>query len=124
MRGRNFSKAHRRTPGELNSNEEQYRLILEERKQKGEIIDFYPQPLKIRLSDTCTYTPDFMVVEADLLLTFVEVKDEWNIKGKKQIHWEEDAKIKFKWLMDKYPCFHYIVAVHTKEGFREVEMSE
>lgn len=115
-----YAKA-RRPAGELNTGETRYLHILEDRLARHEIEAIYPQPFRIKLTDDCSYTPDFMVVEADFTLAFIEVKDEWIVKGKKQVHWEEDAKVKYKVAREKYPCFKFVVAVHTKTGFYEVE---
>jgi len=53
--------------------EEQYARYLEYRKISSEIIDYSYEIVKLRISDTGLYTPDFLVWDADEL-QFHEVK--------------------------------------------------
>lgn len=52
----------RRDPDAMNSLEKKYGEKLEVQKRVGEIEDYFFQPVKLRLADNTTYTPDFMVI--------------------------------------------------------------
>lgn len=54
--------------------EEIYGDILEGRRRRGMILGHEFQLEKFRLGEGSWYTPDFRVIEADRLITFIEVK--------------------------------------------------
>lgn len=93
-----FARAAHKT-GEMNQYERAYAAVLEQRKLAGEITAYAFERYKLRLSTNCFYTPDFMVVRADGVLEFHEVKG----------FWEEDARVKIKVAADMFP--HVFVAV-------------
>lgn len=85
--------------GEMNQYERAYAKVLDDRLKAGEIAAYAFERYKLRLSTNCFYTPDFMVVRADGVLEFHEVKG----------FWEEDARVKIKVAADMFP--HVFVAV-------------
>ena len=52
-------------PTKMNTIEVEFAWLLEERKRKGEIVDYVFEGLTFRLADRTTYTPDFLIVYAD-----------------------------------------------------------
>ncbi len=69
------------------------RLEIEKRERK--VIEWKFEAVKLRLADRTFYTPDFMVVLADLRLAFYEVKG----------HLRDDAAVKFKVAAETFPQF-------------------
>lgn len=51
-----------------------YLEILQQKKHKGEIQDFHLKPGSLRLGANCHYEPDFLVISADGVVEFHEVK--------------------------------------------------
>ena len=88
----------------MNKLEAKYASLLEERKQRGEIIWFAFEAIKIRLAKLTTYTPDFFVMLADGTLEAHEVKG----------FWEDDARVKIKIAAEIFPCA--FVAITHKKG--------
>lgn len=93
-----FARACHKT-GEMNKYESAYAKVLDARLKAGEITAYAFERYKLRLGQACYYTPDFMVVRADGVMEFHEVKG----------FWEEDARVKIKAAADQYP--HVFVAV-------------
>ena len=97
--------AHR--PGRMNKSESAYAQLLQSRLQAGEVLMWLFEPAKLNLTDTgwlCTYTPDFLVVTAEGLVEFHEVKG----------HWEDDARVKIRVAASRFP-FRF-VGVTRKKG--------
>lgn len=109
---RNFKFSHARAchkAGEMNRYESDYSALLETRKQAGEITAYYFERYKLKLGNNCYYTPDFMVVRADGVLEFHEVKG----------YWEEDARVKIKAAADQYPHIFVAVTRPSRKADRE-----
>lgn len=66
-------KARPRVSG-LNKTEARYRDMLRDRKAAGEIQDYFVQAVTFRIGDDCRYVPDFLIIENDGAMTFIEVK--------------------------------------------------
>ena len=66
--------------------ESHYAQHLETLKYIGEIVDFWYEPVKLRLADSTFYTPDFLVEVEHRVLEFRECKgwmrDDANVKLK------------------------------------------
>jgi hypothetical protein len=73
LAGAKQARAKKRENG-LNNTEEKYRLLLEDRKQRGEIQEFFIQAITLKIGTDCRYVPDFLVIQNDGLLTFIEIK--------------------------------------------------
>lgn len=85
------------TPPKQNKTEAAYDNYLHLLKLAGEIIDYKFEPLRIRLADLTTYTPDFLVIYSDRL-EFHEVKG----------FWRDDARVKIKVAAEQYPWFVFL----------------
>lgn len=85
--------------GRMNSTEEKYGRLLEELKQRGEVVWYAFESVKLRLADNTYYIPDFAVMAADGVLEIHEVKG----------FWEDDARVKIKVAAEMYP-FRFFAA--------------
>lgn len=82
----------------------------------GEVVSHGFECLRLRLADLTTYTPDFLVQAADLVLELHEVKP-WSTKLDGPF-WEEDARIKWRVVAQEYPCFRVFAATLAPDGWR------
>lgn len=96
----------RRTPGVMNKLESRYSSHLENMKSIGLILDWKFDAVKLRLADKCFYTPDFLVLMADMTIEFHEVKG----------YWEDDARVKVKVAAALYP-FRFFAVMLKKNQF-------
>ena len=86
----------RRTPGVMNGLEKAWSLHLQEQKHAGEIVEWWFEPMSIRLArPRCGYKPDFMVVTKDGFVEFHETKG----------HMEAAAFVRLKVAAEKFPQF-------------------
>ncbi len=98
-----FTRARARTrhiPGAMNKTEARYRDYLECRRIDSDISSFAFEPVKFRLADRTYYTPDFMVVRADGLIEFHDVKGG---------PIEDDAAVKMKVVAELRPEFAFVL---------------
>lgn len=92
MRARGYT---RRSPGKMNGLERDWSLHLQAQKHAGEIVEWWFEPVSLRLGQGASYKPDFMVVCADGLVEFHETKG----------HMREAANVRLKVAADKFPQF-------------------
>lgn len=78
VRGR--SVGHK--PGQMNKTEEAYAAWLATRKLTGEILDYRFESMSLKLGPDCRYTPDFLVIAADMTMECHEVKPGTKVKDK------------------------------------------
>ena len=91
--------------GKMNSTESEYASQLEAHKQRGAILWYKFEGLKLRLADNTFYTPDFAVMDRDGVIECHEVKG----------HWMDDARAKIKIAADLYPFRFYAIKKKTKK---------
>lgn len=77
----------------MNKTESAYAVTLEERRIVGEIMWYRFEGIKLRLADSTFYTPDFVVMDKEGLISLHEVKG----------YWEDDARVKVKVIAEMYP---------------------
>lgn len=77
----------RRQPGQMNGWEKRYAARLDQELRQGLIQWYAFDAIKLRLADTCFYTPDFIVMTANADMEFHEVKGGY---------FTDDAKVKLK----------------------------
>jgi len=94
----------RRVAGKMNKTEEAYSKVLEARKLSGEIHHWQFEAMALRLADRTTYTPDFLVIDKDGLISFIEIKGFWHQAG----------RIKLKVAAENHPWFTF-TAVQLKK---------
>ena len=99
-----------RVVGRMNKTEARFALTLEADKRRGEIAQWWFEPIKLRLADSTYYSPDFLILKPDGLLSFVEVKG----------FWRDDARVKIKVAAETYPCFPFYAATE-KRGVWHIE---
>jgi hypothetical protein len=92
----------------MNKTETKFSRHLEAMKRGGEIADWRFEPLKFRLADMTTYTPDFLVIGIDGSIALVDTKAYWKKAGKVGV--TEDANVKIKVVADQYPWFTFQIA--------------
>lgn len=90
--------------GKMNKTEAAYAKYLEVQKQFGHVMEYWFEPMNLRLADKCFFKVDFMVLTKNLQLECHEVKG-W---------WTDDAKVKIKAAATKFP-FRFI-AVQLIKG--------
>jgi hypothetical protein len=95
--------------GKMNKTEESYAATLDLERQKGEIVFWKFEGLKLRLADNTFLTPDFMVMRRDGV---IELRD---VKG----FLMEDANVKMKVAASLYP-FVFKIVRKAKGGFWDV----
>lgn len=86
-------------PGQQNATETAYSRLLQERKDQGEILDFWFEGIKLKLATKTFYSPDFLVLGSDGTLECHEVKG----------FWMDDARVKIKVAAEKFP-FRFVAA--------------
>jgi hypothetical protein len=79
--------------GKMNKTETHYTEWLERKKQAGEVLEYWFEPMNLRLGDNCFYKIDFLVLMATSKLEVHEVKG----------YWTDDALVKIKVAADKFP---------------------
>jgi hypothetical protein len=90
---RRYGRGVQRVPGRMNGLETQYAAYLEGLRRAGNIAWYAFDALKLRLAEATFYTPDFLILNADLSLEVHEVKG----------FWEDDARVKIKVAAEKFP---------------------
>lgn len=84
--------------GTMNKLEARYARYLDERKAVKDILVYFFERVQFRLAQRTTYTPDFMVIQANGLVEFHEVKG----------FWEDDARVKIKVAAQMYWPFLFV----------------
>lgn len=99
----------------MNRTEQRYAQILECRRERGEIHKWLFEPIRLKLgpNNLTTYTPDFMTVANDGLITFVDVKGGFVM---------EDARLKLKMAAKLFPEFTFVMAQYKKGKWAESEL--
>jgi hypothetical protein len=106
--------------GVMNRTEAKFAERLFSLRAAGEILGYHYEALKFCIVPGATgkrvavhYTPDFLVLRADLELELIDVKGGGG--------WEDDAKIKIKTAAERFPEFHWVGYTLTKAGLWERE---
>ncbi len=79
----------------MNRTEAEYAQMLDIEQRAGEIAWWRFEAVKIRLADNTFYTPDFLVLRADMRLELHEVKGALVM---------DDAKVKLKMAAEMFPA--------------------
>lgn len=90
---RRIGRGIRRAAGQMNKLEIAYQAYLLGLQYAGQVLWFEYEAVKFKLGKATFYTPDFMVLMADLSLEVHEVKGRW----------EDWGRIKIKCAAEKYP---------------------
>lgn len=95
----------------MNKWETEYSYELEARKQAGEILWWAFEPMKLRLADKTTYTPDFA-----LLITHNLCGVTWGVLQFHEVKgfWRDDARVKIKLAAEMFPFL--FVALSRRKG--------
>ena len=95
----------------MNKTEKAWADRLELRRHGKEIVWWAFEPVKFRLADNTTYTPDFVAVNSN---GFIEVHE---IKGG---HIQDDSRVKFKVAAKKYWFLRWWMVQKTKTDWKTV----
>lgn len=92
----------------MNGLEKAWSLRLAEQKHAGEIVQWWFEPMSLRLAKGSSYKPDFMVVDADGLVEFHETKG----------FMREAANVRLKVAAEKFPQFVFklVRRIPKKDG--------
>lgn len=91
---RRSGRGLRLPPGAMNKTEQERARELDALLKAGKIVAWRFEPFRLRIAeDNAFYTPDFMVVGADGLITIEEIKG----------HWEDAALVRIKVAASIYP---------------------
>lgn len=79
--------------------EQEYRAVLQARKQAGEVTEIWYEPFAMTLADGVRYRPDFMVWRKDGVIEIHEVKG-WSRNVR-------DGLTRLKWAAQRFPCYEW-----------------
>ena len=102
--------------GRMNRTEQEYALILEAMKQKGDILRYQFEGLTLRFQGL-RYTPDFTVLGVrgcSTMVKFIEIKGAF-ISGK-----FERAIERFRHARTYYPEFQFEMWQKSKDGWKQI----
>ena len=92
--------------GQMNKSEAAYAAHLEHLKQRGDVLWYRFEGIKLRLADKTFLTPDFAVMKRDGQISLHDVKGGYIF---------EDAKVKMKVAAEQYP-FEFVVVKKDRGG--------
>ncbi len=110
----------------MNKTELEFSWILEQRKRRGEILDYTFEAITFNLADRTTYTPDFVIIMRDGF-ELVDVKARGmakEVKSKKsgkvyKQRWSskrDDAAVKIKCCARLFPWFRWVYYFREADG--------
>ncbi|NLX57303.1 MAG: DUF1064 domain-containing protein [Planctomycetaceae bacterium] len=104
----------------MNRTEARFAERLLSLKAAGEILGYHYEAVKLCITpglpgkrQATYYTPDFLVLRADLELELIDVKG--------SAGWEDTARVKIKAAADRFPEFHWVGYTLTRSGSWERE---
>ncbi len=97
-------------PGEMNKSETRYQFeVLDPAKQRGEVLWYRFEGIKLRIAKATFLTPDFAVMTRGGL---IELHD---VKGARGIY-QDDAKVKMKVGAEAYPFVFKVAFPPKRKG--------
>jgi hypothetical protein len=103
----------RPVPGTMNGTEAAYAALLEAKRRAGQVRHVGFETIKLILADRTTYTPDFVVLDAEGLLEFHEVKG----------FMRDDARVKLKVAARLFPWCTFRLIRKEKTRWTSEEVS-
>jgi len=95
----------------LNKTELRYRDMLETMKRGGLIQDYAVQSVTLKIGDDCRYLPDFLVIELDGTIKFIEIKG----------FLRDDALVKFRAAQEKFWWAKFeMIQYDRREGWKVI----
>jgi hypothetical protein len=115
----------RHRPGQMNRLEARYASHLEAMKLCRIIERFDFEKVTLKLGPDLRYTPDFLVIAADLSVEFHEVKQtrRYKVTGAERFHSEDDGLAKIKAAAEQFQQFTFRVCWLTSEGWQTKEIA-
>jgi hypothetical protein len=96
----------RHVPGVMNRLEADYAASLDARQAAGDILGWRFEPIKLRLADKTYYSPDFLVIGADLGVELHEVKG----------FMRDDANVKLKVAASQFGWFKFFLVTRRRKS--------
>jgi hypothetical protein len=81
-----------------------------------DVVFYAFEPVKLRLADSCSLTPDFMVMLSDGSISFRDTKAYW--QSAKKVGVTDDSLAKMKVAAEMYPMFTFTMT-WKKDGIWE-----
>jgi len=110
----------------MNSIEEEFAWMLEQRKRTGEIVDYAFEAMTFRLADRTTYTPDFVIVHLDHfelidvkargVAETVRSKTTGKVRKQQWTSKRDDAAVKMKVAADRFWWMQWAYYYHEADG--------
>lgn len=118
-------KKIRHVLGQMNKTEEAFSHFAENHLRAGLILGWWFESVTLLLGPNMRYTPDFMILEADQTITFVEVKPSYVQKesGERKVFARDGALEKLKVASTKYPFRFKLAVRQTGTAFEVKEIS-
>lgn len=104
----------RRPPGVMNGLESKWADHLNDLQQAGDVIWWAYEPIRLRLANNTTYTPDFFVMDKSGELQV------WETKGG---IWTAESRVKIKVAAELYP-FRFFGVQWRKKQWKVEEFSK
>jgi hypothetical protein len=97
-----------------NKTEAAYADHLEVLKKDGKIQRWWYQPWSSNLCPGVRYTPDFMRLENDDTVTFIDTKAQWGKGEDAHVHAERDAVMRNKFAVEIFPHWRWMFSWKDK----------
>ena len=99
------------TRRKMNATEHGFSILLEAQRRAGDIEDYKFESVKLRISDRCFYTPDFIVERLHQRPLIIEIKGPFI---------REDALIKFKAAKELHHWADFEMHQRSKDGWLQI----
>lgn len=121
-----FGRGKRKKPGEMNKNEARYSEHLTKLKHAGIIQWFQYEPLTLKIADSTTYKPDFVLMDSEGFIQCIEVKggttktNEAGERVSKPFIHDAKSLVKIKVAAEKFP-FKFVVVWPNRDNWMSQE---
>lgn len=113
--GKGRKPTHRHTRGEMNGTEKAFSEFAETHRQAGLILGWWFESITLHLAPGLSYTPDFLILELDMELTFIETKPSYkDTDGKVKVFARDGSIDKVKVAANTFP-FIFKMAVRQPD---------
>jgi hypothetical protein len=103
----NTKYGKRHVPGQMNVTESKYAEALEALRLTNHIISWKFESIKFKLADNCWFCTDFMVLYADGIMEFVDVKAACI---------DPKSIVKIKCAAEQFPYFRFVMEQRLPKG--------
>lgn len=96
----------------MNKAEQKFALELERRRRLGQVVWWQFEPMRLKLADRTTYTPDFMAFDGCRVQVY-------EIKGYRR----DDAMVKLKVAARLFPFFDFYLVDVRKDQWKHTRVA-